>query len=87
MLNELLKKIQYIDSLVFDNRRKTGVGIYKKEASFLRMELAKLMDKDEMCIDEFYLKRQYHSGLTTVAIFTKDSWERFKFYKKSRKRR
>lgn len=87
MLKELLKKIQYIDSLVFDNRRKTGVGIYKKEASFLRMELAKLMDKDEMHVDELHLKRQYHSGYTTVAIFTPESWERFQFYKKSRKLR
>lgn len=85
MLDSLVKEILEVDQLVLREKGKKNKFLIKKVASELRQKLATLMKSDHEIVNELHLFRQHHKWGDTVALYSKESWEKVKNYLDKRK--
>lgn len=81
----LVKEIKYYEDSFQRNKSKPNCHFFKKQARILRRKLASLMDSDYLVIDGTYLVRQHHEHYSTVAFYTRQSFEKFEEYNKRHK--
>lgn len=82
-LTELVDSIILKDKEIRENSFKANhTGKLKKQAREMRKKLANMMESDYAFISDHYLARQHHAWGSTVAFYTKESWNKRNEYAK-----